>query len=136
MFVNTEDLALVYRRYLRCLNERRWDDLRDFVHDELSYNSTPMSLGDYAAARQAETRAIPDLQFTADLIVADAETVAARLFFRCTPEQPFLGFQPTGKPISFAEHVFYRFRDHRIAEVWSLIDLPAIAAQTSDHGGT
>jgi predicted ester cyclase len=30
-----------------------------------------------------------------------------------------------------AEHVFYRFRDHKIAQVWSLIDTAAIAAQAA-----
>lgn len=48
--------------------------------------------------------------------------------FRCTPQRPFLGFEPTGAPISFAEHAFYRFRDTKIAEVWSVIDTKAIAA--------
>jgi predicted ester cyclase len=127
----TDNLATVYHRYLQCLNQRRWDDLHEFVHDELVYNSEPTTLGDYRAARQAEVRAIPDLQFTADLVVTDADTVACRLFFRCTPQQPILGFEPTGKSISFAEHVFYRFRDHKIAQVWSLIDTAAIAAQAA-----
>lgn len=131
--MTTGDLAAVYQRYLQCLNERRWDDLHEFVHDELAYNSTPMSLADYRAARQVEVRAIPDLRFTAELVVADADTVAARLFFRCTPQQPFLGFEPAGTPMSFAEHVFYRFRDRRITEVWSLIDTQAIAEQIRDH---
>lgn len=127
----TENLAAVYHRYLQCLNERRWNDLHEFVHDELVYNSGPTTLGDYRAARQAEVEAIPDLQFTADLVVTDDDTVACRLFFRCTPQQPILGFEPTGKPISFAEHVFYRFRDHKIAQVWSLIDTAAVAAQAA-----
>lgn len=131
--VTTENLADTYQRYLHCLNERRWDDLGDFVADELSYNSTPMTLGDYRAARQAEARAIPDLQFTAELVVADDDTVAARLFFRCTPTEPFLGFEPTGALISFAEHVFYKFRDQKIVQVWSLLDVPAIAGQMAQH---
>jgi predicted ester cyclase len=129
----TENLAAVYHRYLQCLNERRWNDLPEFVHDKLVYNSQPTSLGDYRAAREAEALAIPDLQYTADLVVADADTLGCRLFFRCTPQQPFLGFQPAGTLISFAEHVFYRFRDNKIAQVWSLIDTAAIAAQTADH---
>jgi predicted ester cyclase len=129
----TENLAAVYHRYLQCLNERRWDDLREFVQDELVYNSASTTLGDYRAARQAEVQAIPDLKFTADFVVTDADTVACRLFFRCTPQQPILGFEPTGMPISFAEHVFYKFRDHKIAQVWSLIDTAAIAAQTADR---
>jgi predicted ester cyclase len=55
--------------------------------------------------------------------------VACRLWFTCTPTSTFFGHEPTGRPISFCEHVFYRFRDGRIAHVWSLIDREAIAAQ-------
>jgi predicted ester cyclase len=127
----TENLAAVYRRYLQCLNERRWNDLHEFVRENLTYNAQPMTLVDYRAARQAETQAIPDLRFTADLVVTSADTVAARLFFRCTPQQPFLGFEPTGTQISFVEHVFYSFHDEKIEQVWSLIDTSAIAAQTA-----
>jgi predicted ester cyclase len=132
--VTTGNLATHYHRYLQCLNERRWDDLHEFVDDELTYNSTRMRLADYRAARQAEVLAIPDLRFTAELVVADTDTVAARLYFRCTPQQPFLGFEPTGTLMSFAEHVFYRFRDQRITEVWSLIDTQAIAEQIARQG--
>jgi predicted ester cyclase len=34
-----------------------------------------------------------------------------------------------GRQVVFAENVFYRFRDERIAEVWSVIDEGAIEAQ-------
>jgi predicted ester cyclase len=47
------------------------------------------------------------------------------------PAAAFSRVEPSGTPISFAEHVFYRFRDAKIAEVWSLIDTQAIAAQTA-----
>ena len=76
--MTTENLAAVYRRYLQCLNERRWNDLHEFVREDLTYNAQPMTLVDYRAARQAETQAIPDLRFTADLVVTNADTVAAR----------------------------------------------------------
>jgi predicted ester cyclase len=124
-------LAAVYDDYLQCLNERRWNAMGEFVTEELSYNAKPMSLGDYRAMLEADTRAIPDLRFTADLVVTQGDFVACRLLFRCTPQETFLGYEPTGARISFSEHVFYRFRDGKIAEVWSLIDTQAIAAQTA-----
>lgn len=123
------ELADVYRAYLRCLNERRWNDLGQFVSPRLTYNEKPMTIDDYREAREGEALAIPDLGYTIDLLVADTNTVGARLLFRCTPERPFLGFQPTGATISFAEHVFYRFDGSKIAHVSSLIDVPAIGAQ-------
>ncbi|MET0705196.1 MAG: ester cyclase [Mycobacterium sp.] len=128
--LRTEPLADVYRRYLQCLNDRRWGELGEFVSDDAIHNGRPLGLEGYRAMLEADTTAIPDLRFIAELIVTQEEVVASRLMFCCTPQEPFLGFEPSGKPISFAEHVFYRFRDSKIAEVWSLIDTQAIAAQT------
>jgi predicted ester cyclase len=124
-------LTAVYHGYLQCLNERRWDDLGEFVCEDVSHNDNRFGLAGYRAMLEADVRAIPDLRFTADLVVAAEDLLACRLVFRCTPRLPFLGFAPTGAPITFAEHVFYRFRDDRIAEVSSLIDTRAIEAQTA-----
>jgi predicted ester cyclase len=128
------DLLAVYRDYLTCLNGRRWDDLGRFVADELTYNGGHMTLGDYRALLQGDTHAIPDLQFRPELLLADDAIVSCRLFFECTPQHAFLGFEPTGERMSFAEHVFYRFVGGRITDVWSLIDRDAIREQI--HRGT
>ena len=61
--------------------------------------------------------------------MATDDRVACRIVFDCTPRDRFLGFTPNGSRLRFAEHVFYRFRDNRIAEVSSLIDRASIAAQ-------
>ena len=123
------DLRVVYRDYLACLNERRWDELGRFVADDVLYNGERVGLDGYRAMLEADTRAIPDLQFVPQILIADDHAVSCRLLFECTPQQPFLGFEPTGGRVSFSEHVFYRFEDRRIAEVWSLIDKESIRAQ-------
>lgn len=127
--MGTESLVEIYRRYLDCLNERRWEALGDYVADDAVHNGRMLRLNGYREMLQTDVAAIPDLEYVAELIVAGDDTVASRLTFRCTPQRPILGFEPTGRPISFAEHVFYRFRDGKIAEVWSVIDTQAIAAQ-------
>ncbi|MDX1890526.1 ester cyclase [Mycolicibacterium sp. 050158] len=127
--MSQDDLVDVYRKYLACLNERRWSDLGDFVAEELSYNHAPMMLSDYRAMLEADVDAIPDLRFEPEILLADAHVVACRLFFDCTPRHAFLGFAPKGGRVHFAEHVFYRFVDGRIVEVWSVIDREAIRQQ-------
>ncbi|MBI5339473.1 putative ester cyclase [Mycobacterium sp. BK558] len=129
--MSDESLTEVYRRYLRCLNERRWDDLGEFVSHDVVHNGRPLGLSGYRAMLEADTAAVPDLLFNAELIVNHEDVVACRLFFRCTPHRRFLGFDPPGTPITFAEHAFYQFRDSEIVEVWSVIDTQAIAAQTA-----
>ena len=122
-------LEATYLAYLDALNDRRFDDLVDYVCDELTYNDESLTRRQYADMIAGDARAVPDLHFDAQLLVVAGDTVACRLWFTCTPTSTFFGCEPTGRPISFGEHVFYRFTGGRIAHVWSLIDRAAIAAQ-------
>ncbi|MGK5685283.1 ester cyclase [Actinoplanes sp. URMC 104] len=122
-------LEHTYRSYLQALNDRRLDDLVHFVHDELTYNGEPMTRADYRDLLAADAAAIPDLVYDARIVVATADRVACRLVFDCTPQREFLGFTPNGARLTFAEHVFYDFRDGRIAAVTSMIDRYAIERQ-------
>ncbi|QIM19994.1 SnoaL-like domain-containing protein [Phycicoccus sp. HDW14] len=124
-------LEAVYRDYLTALDERRFDELGQFVHDELTYNERPMTRAEYAAMIADDARRIPDLRFHARLVVVSGDVLACRLWFACTPEREFAGVAPTGVPVSFAEHVFYRFRERRIEKVWSLVDLDSFRAQAA-----
>ncbi|RXF74953.1 ester cyclase [Hansschlegelia zhihuaiae] len=118
-----------YRRYIARLNDRRVHELEDFVHDEVVYNGERLTRAGYQDLIAEAVAAIPDLWFDIRLLVASGDRVACRLLFECTPQRTFLGLEPSGKRVSFCEHVFYEFRDGRIAEVWSLIDRSALAAQ-------
>ena len=69
-----------------------------------------------------------DLDALNQLVSSDG-TIAARLWFDCTPVGEFAGIPPTGARVQFAEPVFYRFRDGRIEQVWSLIDTNAVRDQ-------
>jgi predicted ester cyclase len=97
-------------------------DLDQFVHDELTYNDKPMTRRQYRDMIARDVAASPDLVFDVGTLVVAGDQVACRLMFNCTPEHEFLGYAPSGKRIAFTEHVFYRFRDGRIANVQSLID--------------
>jgi len=126
--VPDDSLKATYLAYLDALNDRRFDDLVEYVSDELTYNDEVLTRQQYADMISEDTRAVPDLHFDAQLLVVADDTVACRLGFTCTPTSTFFGHEPSGRPISFCEHVFYRFQDGRIAHVWSLIDRAAIAA--------
>jgi predicted ester cyclase len=123
------DLLEIYRDYLACLNDRRWSTLGDYVADDVVHNGRALGLGGYRAMLEADTHAIPDLEFIPEFLLADDAIVSCRLVFQCTPQHAFLGFEPTGQRVSFVEHVFYRFDDRRIGEVWSVIDRDAIRQQ-------
>ncbi len=107
------NLAEQYRAYIACLNERRWQDLGNFVDDGVHYNGERISLAGYRAMLENDVRIIPDLRFNIDLLVVEAPQIAARLLFNCSPQGRFLGLEARGQRIKFSENVFYTFADAR-----------------------
>ncbi|WP_377807612.1 ester cyclase [Azospirillum sp. A29] len=123
------DLSALYRRYIACLNDRDWQSLGTFVHEEIQHNGREFGLSGYREMLEADVRAIPDLKFNIDLLVSQAPHVASRLLFDCTPKGLLFDIPVNGRRVRFSENVFYRFRDGRIDSVWSVIDKAAIASQ-------
>ncbi|MEH3109417.1 MAG: ester cyclase [Agrobacterium cavarae] len=122
-------LADHYRAYIACLNDQRWDDLGTFVASDVTHNGRSFGLDGYRSMLINDFETIPDLSFKIELLACDPPFIAARLEFDCAPKSMFLGLPINGRRISFAENVFYEFRDLRIVSVWSVIDKTAIEAQ-------
>lgn len=123
------ELAELYRRYIACLNAQDWPKLGQFVADDVQHNGRRFGLSGYRAMLEQNFRDIPDLRFNIELLVSDPPHIASRLAFDCSPQGTFLGLAVNGKRVSFAENVFYAFRNGKIAQVWSVIDKAAIEAQ-------
>ena len=122
-------LADRYRAYIACLNRQDWSKLGEFVAGDARHNGRPFGLAGYRAMLERDFETIPDLAFVIELLVCEPPHVASRLRFDCRPKGLFLDLPVNGRRVVFTENVFYRFRDGRIAEVWSLIDKAAIEAQ-------
>jgi predicted ester cyclase len=122
-------LAELYRDYIACLNRQDWENLHQFVADNARHNGRAFGLAGYRAMLERDFDEIPDLEFNIELLVCEPPHVASRLRFDCRPKGLFLGLPVNGRRLNFAENVFYRFRDKRIEEVWSVIDKTAIEAQ-------
>ena len=123
------DLSQAYRGYIACLNAQDWDNLGQFLRDDVRYNGETVGVGGYRAMLEADFRAIPDLVFTIDLLVTEPPQIAARLKFDCTPVGELFGLPVNGRRVQFTENVFYEFAAGRIQAVWSVIDKAAIAVQ-------
>jgi steroid delta-isomerase-like uncharacterized protein len=123
------DLADTYKAYIACLNAQHWPKLGQFVADDVSHNARPIGLSGYRAMLERDFAEIPDLHFDIELLLSDPPRIASRLRFDCTPKATFLGLPVNGKRVSFAENVFYEYRDGKIWRVLSVIDKAAIEAQ-------
>jgi predicted ester cyclase len=123
------DLSDLYRGYIACLNRQNWSKLKQFVHDDVHYNGQRIGLPGYREMLERDFQEIPDLCFTIQLLMSDPPYIASRLGFDCTPKGKFLDLPVNGRRVSFAENVFYEFREEKIVQVWSVIDKAAIEAQ-------
>jgi len=121
--------ALMYERYIACLNARAWNELANFVAADVVHNGRTLGVDGYRAMLEENCQDIPDLYFNVDLVMVDDSHIASRLRFDCRPVGEFLGIPVNGRPVVFHEHAFYTLRDERIAEVFSVIDKAAIEAQ-------
>lgn len=131
-------LEATYRDYLDCLNRQDWASLGAFVAGDVRHNGRAFGLPGYRRMLEGDFRAIPDLHFRAELLAVTPPVLAARLDFDCTPVGELFGLPVNGRRMRFAEHVFYRFAQGLIAEVWSIIDEAAIArqlAQSAENPG-
>ena len=122
-------LSDLYRAYIDCLNRRDWEELAQYVDDEVEHNGRPLELSGYRDMLVRDFEDIPDLRFNVQLLACSPPLVAARLAFTCSPKGKFLGLNVNGRVVSFAENVFYEFKLSKIASVWSVIDKAAIEAQ-------
>ncbi len=61
----------------------------------------------------------PDLSFTFDLVVAEADLVAVRWTIHATHTGPLGPNPPTGRAVAFSGVNIFRFAGGRIAEIWN-----------------
>ena len=119
------NLETIYKAYLDCINQRTMQaDLPEFCHPHVFHNGRALPLDQYRMLMQDAITAIPDINFGLDTIIADrtAQRIAVRLEFTGTPIKAIAGVEPTGRPVRFAEHVTYQFRNGKIHRVWSQVD--------------
>jgi predicted ester cyclase len=122
-------LPQLYRAYIDCLNRQDWDELGQYVDDEVEHNGRPLKLAGYRDMLVKDFEDISDLRFNIVLLACSPPLVAARLAFQCSPKGKFLGLSVNGRMVSFAENVFYEFKLSKIVSVWSVIDKAAVEAQ-------
>lgn len=118
-----------YRAYIGCLNRQDWDDLGQYVADDVKHNGRPFGLSGYRSMLIKDFEDIPDLHFVIDRLACDSPLIAARLMFNCSPKGDFLGLKINGRRISFTENVFYEVKDGKIVDVFSAIDKTEIENQ-------
>jgi len=74
-------------------------------------------------------RGFPDLRFTVEEMIAEADRVVSRSVLRGSHTGTWLGIPPTGKQINIRMSVTHRIENAKIAEDWVLVEAPGLFQQ-------
>ncbi|WP_305786963.1 ester cyclase [Symbioplanes lichenis] len=72
---------------------------------------------------------MPDLTWDIQELLVDGDRAAVRLIDSGTPIASWLGLEPTGAAVSFAETAVYELRDGRLTAMTFLVDLAGLRHQ-------
>ena len=118
MGLERADIAALYQCYLTRCNEHRFDQLGEFVSEQVSGSGPVDGLAGYIDGVKAVCTAFPDYHWELQELVVEEDTIAARLIGQGTHTGPFSGIAPTGRKVSTQELVIYRIADGKIVHCW------------------
>lgn len=97
--------------------------LRDLVAEQIIDHDPmpgqPAGVGGIEYVVSTLRTAQPDLRFTVDDLVAEADRVAIRWTLRGTNTGPMFGQPPSGEPVEQTAIAIFRIADGKIAERWA-----------------
>jgi predicted ester cyclase len=115
-----DDLAAFYRRYNAFCNGHAYEDLGEFVAEDVVINGGDRGPDAYRAALRVVVDAFPDYRWELRHLVVQEPWIAAHLSDTGTHHGTFFGVEPTGRSVTIQEFAFYRVEAGRIAEVWGM----------------
>jgi aspartyl-tRNA synthetase len=111
-----------YRRYNDRCNEHRFDELGEFVDDDVVVNGEEHGLGTYVDGLHAVVAAFPDYRWNLQHLLVEGAWLSAHFVDTGTHHGDFLGVPPTGRMITTQEFAIYRVEAGKIVEVWVTAD--------------
>jgi steroid delta-isomerase-like uncharacterized protein len=128
-----KNVALVRRFFDEVWNKGNLDLVDELLAQDYEDHNPPPGAPrghkGYKASVNMFRSAFPDIQFSLDQILAEESRVAIRLTGRGTHKGDFMGIPPTGKQVSFGGMTFVHIQDGKVAERWSLSDIPGLMQQ-------
>ena len=108
----------VRRLYEDCINPGRLDRLAELIADDFVGPHGERGPTGYAATVTGLRTGFPDIRFTVEDIIAEADRVAIRWTWHATHTGPFGGLALTGKPITNTGIAIYQLANHKIIRTW------------------
>jgi steroid delta-isomerase-like uncharacterized protein len=127
MKTTKENKALAQRFYNEVINSHNVAGVKSFVTtDFIDHNPSPghtgKGLDDLVAQLNEMFTALPDFHVTADLLVAEEDTVVTYLTMTGTNTGPFLNMPASNKPVKINGIDIVRIKDGKATERWGVFD--------------
>lgn len=134
MFTSVEENRALVRRFVEELwHEKNYNVVDrlcapDFVAHDLPAGMSGNREG-YKKVATIIHNAFPDIHYTTEDVIADADKVVIRWNSTCTHKGEFMGIPATNKKVSRSGITIYRIVGGRIVEWWNASDLLTIMRQ-------
>ncbi|KAB5549463.1 hypothetical protein GE09DRAFT_174932 [Coniochaeta sp. 2T2.1] len=126
------DLYQFYTSYIGCINSRTMEnELHKYCLPQVIWGGRKLPVDEYRQLMEDSFDAISGLSFDVrDLVVDnDRQQIFSRIEFTGVPVRSYVGVEPNGRTVRFAEHAIYWLDAGKIARVVTVIDWKAYRKQ-------
>ena len=125
------DLASIYRAWLDCTSQERWNDLPKYMHSTYTYNDREFDPQTFVTLVQREANRFAGFTINVDavLIDDDAQCIACRLYSKGRPTETMFGHEPPGQDVYFVEHHFAWFTAGKLSKTLFTLDIDSVSYQ-------
>ena len=113
-----DELKAFYRHYIDRCNAHRFEDLSEFVAQDVEVNGHPQGLGGYIAGLSAVIAAFPHYRWNLRHLVVEGDWLAAHFINTGTHTGTSHGVTPPRGGVITQEFAMYRIASGKIAEFW------------------
>lgn len=130
----TKNNKLLIRRYYEELwNRWNYALIDKLIDPDIAFRGslavTVHGRNDFQQYMSTVRTAFPDFHNTIDELIAEGETVVARLSYRGTHEGDLFGVAATGHAITYSGVAIFQIRNRMIVEGWVMGDTAALMRQ-------
>lgn len=109
----------------------------EVLHPDITFRGSlgPIKKGhaEFIDYLSSVTTSLAEYRCDIEELVEEGDRVVARMTFSGIHVAPFLGFEATGKRVSWAGAAFFRFENNLVKDLWVLGDLYGLHAELNDN---
>ena len=114
------------------MNSGNLEGYLEMYSDDLTLHGYPPGVEGKAGVSEfyaGFAKALPDVELTAEDVIADGDKVAVRYRIQGTHSDELMGVPATGNKVDVDGQSFFRFEDGRVVERWQALDGAALLMQ-------